>query len=331
MNNHNTQSGRSVQNTPTTNQSQNNKNRKRKRGPRKDTAVRTVPRNVVRDCTRHYLGALTDPFGYFQHNLEVCVPDNLARPSYKIAVRARGVASTGTSDFGYVSAQSFLGANNVRSIAASNASFSDPNTGSQTAFGIDPSYLSQLPYSAADIRQNRTVAAGLRVRYIGTELDMNGTILGVQSSSTVNPSLSGLTYADLASRPDVTVNHVSRKWTTISYKPIATSEDAWGDYVLPSATDYDMVIAWATDSSKSKLFEWEFVKYMEFIPYGAKLVPNTTRSHSDVEGVSAVRDYLANAWSSEPGQNLYRKGVDYVYNYLSGAAVSAVSPYLLTF
>lgn len=330
MSNHNYQSGRSVKNTP--NQSQVNKNaRKRNRGPRKDTATRTVPRTVVRDCTRHYLGALTDPFGYFQHNLEVCIPDNLARPSFKVAVRSRGVASTGTADFGYICAQSFINVNDVRALSATTATYSPSVTGYMSSPGVQVYENTQLPFSAALARDSRTVAAGLRVRYIGTELDMNGTIVSVQSSSLNHSTLYGLSYNDLASRPDVTVNHVSRKWTTISYKPISTAEDAWGEFATSGIDDYDMIIAWSTDTTKSKLFEWEYVKYVEYIPRADRAVSNTTRSHSDVEGVSAIRDYLANAWSSEPGQNLYRKGVDYVYNYLSGAVVSAASPYLLTF
>jgi hypothetical protein len=320
--------GRSVKNTP--NQSQNSKKNKRRRARnqngRKPTATRTVPKTIVRDCTRHYLGVLTDPFGYFYNGVEVCIPDNDVRPSFKVQTMARGQFQAGeTTGFGYVVGSPFIFSNNTPALLYTTSSFVGSAIDNVVAAGNVAVNLTQLPYSAASPRGSRLVGYGLRARYVGTELDRNGQV-AVAVASDTEDSLHGQTWVGLLARPDTKVYPMDRQWKTVAWRPIESSQTAWGKESFTVEDVGNMRICVATQAATTGTehaltMEWEMVGFYEFIPSGVHSVTSLTASHSDIAGISAIRSYLGSLWSSDAGQSLYKKGVDYLYLYLSNSAI----------
>jgi hypothetical protein len=98
----------------------------------------------------------------------------------------------------------------------------------------------------------------------------------------------------------------------------------------------NMKMGFLVDGTPLNQYEFEIVSFYEFASYNDLLVSGVTASHSDTNGMSAIVNFLASAWNSEPGQSLYNKGVNYAYNYLTGAsaavldAISTSAPLMLT-
>lgn len=170
------------------------------------------------------------------------------------------------------------------------------------------------PFTASSLAgpQSRLVGAGFRMRYIGKYLDTSGSYV------------SRIREARILDLGEATLNEIfndplSRKaavrhgqWFSCGWRP-SDSTDA--DYSKETATAISkpLVVLGVRGCQFSAPFEWEAVFYHEYLPQvESASVPGTTKSHTDLPGLSAVRDFINTAWNSDIGQSLYTKGINYV-------------------
>lgn len=310
--------GRSVKNTPNQNK------RKRNRGPKKATATRTVPRTIVRDCTRNYLQALTDPFGVWGNGTEVCIPDEWSLPSFKLHTKLRGNVECGTTGFGFITVAPFVGTNASPIISHSDSTYPANTVALNGSPGVTSVSNGQLPF--ATVRPFRVVGTGLRVRYIGTELNRNGLVV-LQNFPAPGDTPFTMTFQELASRPGAVVHPVDRRWKSLAFRGSREAQHDWANQNLPasSAGNLSMAIAFSTLASDPGLFEYEYVSFYEFVSSNDNIVPGVTHSDSDIQGIAAIRNYLSHLVNGEASAAIYRTGVDYIYSYLTGASGAVLS------
>jgi len=162
---------------------------------------------------------------------------------------------------------------------------------------------SKLPYGTAAFQaqgaqpgvQARTVGYGLRMRYIGPELARSGQIIGVRHPD--NETLVGLSSAQCRSYQTAKTCSNKRQWIYASYRPVRPNEYEFSADAC-SASDSNnykhslgFLVTGTTDTSGSPgpaPFEFEIVQYVEFIGN----VDNVTRSHTDVAGMSHIRNSI---------------------------------------
>jgi hypothetical protein len=273
------------------------KNRKQKRkanGNAKRVAKQRAQIFHLSPCSEHYLTALLDPF-----DLEgglACIPDLLDFPSFKCLAISRGTFNIGTGQMGFVVCNPLAESNNTITVISSTAAYTDtelpallPTTGvTQTAVG-------QFPYDNSsfgiDLRAGRTVGCGVRVRYTGTELNRSGRAILVRLMSTA-ASLSSATVADLLERSDIPSIAINREWINVCYLPTTESDYEYGygngeiTVDLEGAT-LGIVVDGAVAGNG---FEYEIYWHKEYKNNGPYGLIGATPSHSDIVGLSAVRN-----------------------------------------
>lgn len=183
--------------------------------------MRNTDNGALSTCARLYLAASTDPHSILDRH--PCIPDSLAAPSFKFAVRSRFEFAVGTAGVAGVAVWPFrMLANNrlentgpdpdvyFSKIMVTNAGFTGTNLGLLTSsasytFPIPPpgvtpvdsttSIFSQADFSAPFTRSARLVGSGIRVGYTGSVTDQRGTILfarNPQATSTLTTSFDDL-------------------------------------------------------------------------------------------------------------------------------------------
>ena len=272
-------------------------------------------------CSRYYLKALCDPFSLTTGL--ACIPDLLDIPSQKLAIKARGTLAAGTTGFGFVAVSPFSCSNgNAVYHTLSTYAGGVVNLAVPLATGVTGSIVTQFPFGVNDITNalaHRTVGCGLRVRYLGTELNRSGRMILLRQP--VNSSVEGLSPADALSNNAVPTVEVDRKWKMVFWLPNDQNEYAYVHDYFPlqsgdSGEAYRLVIM-VDGTTASNSFEWEVVWHKEYISRepGTFSLPNITPSHSDVQGLSAVRNYFEGAITYIGGDQIYRNAMEWVSNY----------------
>jgi hypothetical protein len=72
----------------------------------------------------------------------------------------------------------------------------------------------------------------------------------------------------------------------------------------------------------SQAFQFEFVTFYEYSSLGIQTVPSTTTSHSDLVGLSALRNFMGTLSQYSPGVELYKKAVYAMYQTLAPSAAN---------
>ena len=158
---------------------------------------------MLSQCAQHYALALEAPFSY---KGVACIPDLHGVPSKKLRVKSRGVFSTGVDGNGFLVADCWANSNDTSAVTASTAALVS-SSAPLPAFSVGVSDLLQtkLPYASTQFAatssdpavEARTVAVGLRIRYLGTELARSGQITAVRHPD--NSSLINIPYAQMKS------------------------------------------------------------------------------------------------------------------------------------
>jgi len=265
--------------------------------------------------------ALLDPFNFRGNDLP-CVPDLIDVPSQKVCTLTRITATTGTAGFGYIVVNPVVGSSatnptiygrvSTSAFAGNSLATTLPTTG---VIGFDDA---GYPYpGSAGARNHRTVACAIRARYIGTELDRGGRILAVRSPS--NDSMSLATADQVLSRTSTTTHQVSRNWTTVGWLPSLPSDTEYSESSLLDLWTMALVF----ESKAGNSFECEVVRYHEFLPgqVAGTVYPVTavTQSHSDINAMSYIRDFVGGLAASDIGQGIFKKGLQHVTNLAASA------------
>jgi hypothetical protein len=317
---------------------QTKKNNNNRRRNRKRPQAPIKPKIHIPECTKHYAQALADPFSL---NADVCIPDTHSVPSKKAKFIIRGTGSTQSNNLGTVFANPFFAANDklefltgvetcftgvvayTNGASTSVAVRTYENQG--TPNGITTSALSRSPYALTDFdtgpsgnpqptiigAQVRIVGAGLRVRYTGTKLNEGGTILIAKRQD--GESFDNFTYDSISSMMNTQVRQLGSKWHQVSYTPVQPSDYDYcrngcfganedintlnADAVLKASRHHIGFVL--KSAAPSQPFEWEYVVHVEFL---GKVIDNISRSHSDIVGLSAVRNAI-NASSPTQSQS----------------------------
>jgi len=265
-------------------------------------------------CSTDYLKALTDPFGNASN---VCIPDLIDQQSSKYRLVTRGSVAIGSGGFGFISINtSEVIASDATSVwLSSNAAlFAGTVVTAAPGPGIQSTSFTQAPYTQTDLAvpphvpsiRGRTVAVGVRVRYIGTELQRGGRVVLVRKAYGIDANGLGIVDA-LADRTAISLP-VNRNWIGVNYLPT----DAFDyEYQFYGGTGNTERLAIMIESTPGNLFEYEAVAYVEYIG----VIVNASPSHSDIVGMSALKDAINHQQTVEPaGPGMFNSMLNFVAN-----------------
>lgn len=298
-------------------QRKNNNNRQQQK-----VIVQQVPAvNRIQPCTKHYISALTNPFDL---RTLPCIPDLHSIPTRKIKCITRGTMEVGSQGVGFIlmnphnvlPAPHALGTDTTAAILHSQASFAGIAAISayptSTPGGVVALGQAQMPYADTQYEylwyngtkntrglSVRPVGVGIRARYIGTTLNQSGRMILARHPD--NGDFSGTGSAQLLAYQTINSVPVSRQWQTVCYKPTSSSDYEFSGNPITSSENQKEVVATVANSLKfctfnmcilvegavpSSAFEFEVVSFYEI----AGATDATTKSHTDLMGLSAVRN-----------------------------------------
>jgi len=206
-------------------------------------------------------------------------------------------------------------------------SFSQVNTATATTtlsgYGVSANYFkgvaSASQYSAEQYSV-RTVAAGLRIRYMGTQLNAGGSVVAFRMPDGQN--ISGFSYNDVLKEPSAIVYPFGRGWTTVTWRPVQPVELTFRDVV--NATDSPMGLI-VSSAAANQPFYYEAIVYVEEL---GQVAGSTSISHSDPNGFAAAQTLTQYDFGSYQGEGfgldyLRRKMIDVMSN-MSGTVVGNI-------
>jgi len=249
-------------------------------------------------CSEEYLYCLTDPFN--MEGGKACIPDLFDLPSFKALSIARGTMSVGTAQEGFVFVNPQVNSFNALSIIHSTSAWAGTGLpASLPSTGVTQLTYNQIPFGDTAFDQSglqgRTVGSGIRIRYLGTELNRSGRVVPFRATET-NANMASLSVASVLTRPEIPSLAVDRKWHTVCYLP-TREEDNKYTQTLGGISSTNLIGAnlgfFVSGSVASNSFEWEIYTHKEYTPMqGARTLEGQTPSHSDLAGMSAIRNVL---------------------------------------
>lgn len=275
---------------------QNNPSRKPKNKKKKKTKQRivvdqqgTMIRHVpfLSQCGRDYIKALMNPFSY----IKACVPGLLPNFNQLATAFARGRMVCGTSIGFVIVNPRAMCFNDIGGIACTTAGYApaaiDLNAG---APGVEITN-SNAQFTNAQVGDDsdgiayRVVGCGLRIRYIGKELDRGGQILAFHDPT--HNCLQTRTFSNIDAEEQSRRFTVKPRWVNALYVPRIESEYAMSDTRLGAnvtpGTITSNTNSWylgciVQPAVTNAVYEWEVVASME---YQGKTVRNQQPTHSD--------------------------------------------------
>lgn len=281
----------------------------RAKGAKGPTGLAKIIPQMLSNCCKQYIGALADPFAAGK-GVGCCLGPCF--PSVKVGVFLRGSfelalnAVTANPNVGWVGFSPWAAITND---GMAPVVYTDANTDRDPwsragGAGSAPTVPSNSPLDGAaiDVTGNgrvRLVSAGLRCKYIGTQLNSGGIVVGL-CSPTHAPitSLAGATGTALdavLSYREVDIHRsVPRdQWVTATYAPIYAYETEYlsGSDLFGIATT-DMigmaVIGPGTTADPiGQAYEWEAVCNFEFQGFQLSAVYAPTPGSDDAAGFAA--------------------------------------------
>lgn len=241
---------------------------------------------VISHCASDYARCLANPF---PDGPMACIPDFPTLMSSRQRVWSRGTLSTSaTTGFGFVAVDVLASAvSDLSSVWASASTFTGTSVVPAVATGVTPTntnsqYTEPNVTATAAGLQFRVVSSGLRVRYIGTELERGGYKIGF--SDPTHSSVNGQSVATLNAEPSARRFPIDRKWATVLYRPILNDELNYQNSF--DLRDPIMCFVFTAASPTTPLtYEYEFYSVIE---YQGRSIKGMTPSHSDPVGFAAV-------------------------------------------
>jgi hypothetical protein len=165
----------------------------------------------------------------------------------------------------------------------------DLGTGQQNQFMSNSEYASAQIGDLDNQFVYRLVSASVRVRYIGTELNRSGQVVGLLDPN--HTTLQGRTLSDLDGEETSKRFPVNRDWITVLYRPVDSDDfnfdNAIPTYVPGSGTDKNYFMGFAIQSPIGVSTPFEFECHATFEAFG-KNIRAMTPSHVDSTGFAAV-------------------------------------------
>jgi hypothetical protein len=281
--------------------------RPRRRAPAKKTNVpnqpkqtppsnRALPRLVVSRCASDYLAALTDPFA----GPLACVPSDIINNNRISRSFIKGTFACG-ANVGFICLDpTHASFNDVPAVISSKSSYAgaimDLNNVADTNLDLSNSDYAETAIGPTSPGLSyRVVAAGLRIRYRGTELDRGGTIHALVDPC--HDPLLNRTVSNMDAEMQSKQLPVTKQWTTILYRPAHQGElllsstppiAASKNPAITAASGFfwymGAIITPPTNTSFSS-FEYEAFVVTE---YQGRNVRGQVTTHTDPIGLSAA-------------------------------------------
>jgi len=245
-----------------------------------------------------------------------CVPDLNDFPSTKRLVISRGTLAAGTAGVGYIliSANTFY--SDVPSGFNTTGFFTGTSVANATAVGV-VTINQNFPFPSDDFNNTgftgRWVGLGVRIRYLGTELNRGGRCVPIRMNRQ-GQELFGADATDFLAQPEIPSMACTRSWKSVTLVPrgagpyIGVTGATQAVAMLSGDTDYSFGTTpytsvastrgfdlgwWVDGTNPGNSFEWEIYGHYEFAAAGGGLSPDgITPSHSDMPGVSAIRNAI---------------------------------------
>jgi hypothetical protein len=237
-------------------------------------------------CAMKYARCLANPFT----GPEACIPSFPAVLSKKVRVFAKGVFTTSsTTNIGFIllTPTNFI-ANNLGGCFTTDSTFAGTaftNAGTGVINnGSNSEYSAASFGSGVTLAKYRMVSAGIRVRYIGTNLNLGGQLVAYQDPD--HQSLITRTITDIDGETESRRLPYSRdKWSKVLYRPAYDEENNF-QAVFPPIAGATQFMGIITESAvASQPFEWETFAVFEVI---GRNVRAKTLSEVDPAGYAAV-------------------------------------------
>lgn len=279
----------------------------------------------ISPCAAHYAMAIGAPFS--AGAIGACVPTFPARPSFKVHSRMVGSMFVGNQGFGFLAIAPCV-ANNIAYAWSSLSSFSQTKV-DITDLDVTTHVMAANPYAngaflgsaTADNLSCRIVSVGVRIRYVGTELDRGGLIYGLVSP--VHDNIQGLGLDKITPYRECIRRSVNREWSTIVITAIDMDECEYPDssqwYILGATgapanlaqinmlypyssntqatstltTTGAPIAVFAVTGVEANEFEFEIIQHSEIV--GRQVQPVVTQSHADAQGLSVLIEAKGNA------------------------------------
>jgi hypothetical protein len=272
-------------------------------------------------CSQTYLKALVDPF--MLEGGMACIPDEFDFPSTKRLVISRGTFNAGTQGIGFLLAAPNCFVNDAPSVIGTIATYNGAAVQSTLTSGITGvgTVAQNFPFASASFGNTgfsgRWVGVGVRIRYLGTELNRSGRCIPVRINRQ-GQNLQGAAAGDFLAQPEIPSMACTRTWKSVTMLPRpatnygqATGPDQGTNVMISSDTTYSSSVVpylgtaeipnvvgfdlgwWIDGCVPGNAFEYEIYGHYEFCAAGGGLSPDgITPSHSDAPGVSAIRNAL---------------------------------------
>lgn len=261
---------------------------------------------TISECTRDYALAIMDPWDV---PIPPCIPDIIVLPSYKFSSQAKGKLIVGTAGCGFVMIN-----NDLACINQNPPGLAPPCAGVVTdaSYALTTMYFNTLvggpnansffgdsPLSVDAVKSNsnlkgfkfRPVGCGIRMRYMGKEIDRAGRIIPYREVE--NGSLANIIFTSnelLQNREASTVAN-DRIYHHVIYMPVDPRDFLYRDMVAITDGQFgNLCLALFVEGAVAgSSFEFEAVWHWECI---GRLLPAKSDSHSDPQGLGAVMQAL---------------------------------------
>jgi len=231
-----------------------------------------------RDCAKHYAQTVMNPF---DTPAGACVPSLPCLDSAKRKVFARGVGACESAGFGGINCATCMSSDGNSVVYTTGVSTGGGGaTSLQTANTASKGNNSELTDSdfTNKLVQGRVVGCGIRIRYTGKQVDMNGTVYALEEPAHLKTT--AMTIEDLRGYDRVKTMPFSREWVVATWQPVLPEETTFSTSsygtLAPSTPLIILIDCQGAPAGTTYPFEWEFYLHYEAIGSAAR---GKTRSH----------------------------------------------------
>jgi len=262
-------------------------------------APKTVPRKkraprarrddaALSGCAADYARALANPFT----GPLACVPDFPAMLTRRYRSYSKGnFTCSSATQFGFILFEpSYLATNDLLAVVASTSAYAGTTTtaggAGVAAFTGNAEYPSTAFGDLPSQIQKRVVSAGIRVRYVGTNLNRGGQLCGLHEPDH-NP-LVGQSFADFDAQTQSARLPVGKEWSTLLFNPSSRRDLEMSGTFFNLPTDpvfYMGFVVQSPTSTDPANYEFEAFAVIEV---EGRNVRGKAPSHVDPTGFSAV-------------------------------------------
>lgn len=240
----------------------------------------------VMPCTQVYGASLIDPF---RKDLSPCVPYGVSLRSQKICVFAEGSFMTGTTGYGGITVYGNL-VSDYTCATVTKASYTTAGLPTYGENYTENASFVNSPFVSSDLQANsgvelRLCSLGVRVRYVGTELNRGGLRFALQHPEHL--SVEGLNDTAISSFDFRQIDGQTRDWTAVVYTPLRQNDYNFTSVPTGNTSIFPFmgILVQSADASTPAPFEYQVVAHFEAIGSKAR---GKTISNSDPTGTMKV-------------------------------------------